>query len=172
MLILLALVQSLLVCFAEYIESWKMNSVQIDFILKNDKFAKYMYLGIIPSDSLAKVDVTQNGFFVVNIDPSYSPGSHWICVYLFKGACEVFDSLGINPLKYGLHFHNFFTEFDNIEFSEHRLQDTNAVTCGIYVLFYCMYRSRGYSLNFIIEVFSKNVKHNDELMMHFLDNIT
>ena len=43
--------------------------------------------------------------FVINLDPSYRPGSHWVAVYFDKnGVAEYFDSLAGYPPHEVVHF--------------------------------------------------------------------
>ena len=62
-----------------------MNSRQLRWILSGDKFTKQFFRGVYAIDEIKSIKtVSYPSSFVINLDPSYKPGSHWVAVYLIK----------------------------------------------------------------------------------------
>ena len=71
-----------------------MNSRQLCWILSGDKFTKLSFRGVYAIDEMKLIKtVSYPSSFVINLDLSYKPGSHWVAVYFDKnGIGEYFDS--------------------------------------------------------------------------------
>ena len=82
-----------------------MNSRQLCWILSGDKFTKLSFTGVYAIDEMKSIkSVSYPSSFVINLDPSYKPGSHWVAVYFDKnGVGEYFDSLARYPLHEVVH---------------------------------------------------------------------
>ena len=76
-----------------------MNSRQLRWILSGDKFTKQFFRGVYAIDEIKSIKtVSYPSSFVINLDPSYKPGSHWVAVYFDKnGVGEYFDSFAGLP---------------------------------------------------------------------------
>ena len=62
-----------------------MNSRQLCWILSGDKFTKLTFRGVYAIDEMKSIKfVSYPSSFVINLDPSYKPGSHWVAVYFDK----------------------------------------------------------------------------------------
>ena len=82
-----------------------MDDFTINKILLSDKVTKDSFIGVFSSDTLPSY--AQTGYYVVNLDMSQQPGSHWIAIKISKSKCknEYFDSYGLGPLT--VHFKRF-----------------------------------------------------------------
>ena len=76
-----------------------MNSRQLRWILSGDKFTKLSFKGVYAIDEMKLIGtVSYPSSFVINLDPSYKPGSHWVAVYFDRnGIGEYFDLLAHYP---------------------------------------------------------------------------
>ena len=148
-----------------------MNEIDINQYLILDQFVKQIYRGVISSNELFKIDKSVKSLYIVNTDPNYLPGSHWICIYSQGEICEIFDSLGNNPKEYSKHFTNLMQEYEKCIYSTVKLQSVSSNLCGIYCIFYCYLKSRGFELYEILNTFSENTQMNDYLMKNFLDRV-
>ena len=85
--------------------------------------------------------------FVINLDPSYKPGSHWVAVYFDRnGVGEYFDS---------------FSHYNHMH-----VQKIYTTTCGQFVVFYIYQRSRGLMLEVILrKYFSTHNKLRTDLLL-------
>ena len=74
-----------------------MDDFTINKILLSNKVTKDFFIGVFSSDTLPSY--AQTGYYVVNLDTSQQPGSHWIEIKISKSKCknEYFDSYGLGP---------------------------------------------------------------------------
>ena len=92
-------------------------------------------------------------FVIANTDTSDGPGKHWVTFFFInQGPYEFFDSLGKTP------------EFCNVGFETmlqtpylmncNCLQDFGSDTCGLYCVYYVMYRYAGMTMKDLIHPFN------------------
>ena len=83
-----------------------MNSRQLHWISSGDKFTKLSFKGVYAVDEIKLIKtVSYPSFFVINLDPSYKPGSDWVAVYFDRnGEGEYFDSFSRYPPHEVEHF--------------------------------------------------------------------
>ena len=74
-----------------------MDDYTINKILLSNKVTKVSFIGVFSSDTLPSY--AQTGYYVVNLDTSQQPSSHWIAMKISKSKCknEYFDSYGLGP---------------------------------------------------------------------------
>ena len=75
-----------------------MNTLQISNVLQSDSFTKSVFTSLLPSDHLPNSETERPKGFIVNVDESVDPGTHWVAIYLtrdWKG--EFIDSHGQRP---------------------------------------------------------------------------
>ena len=81
-------------------------------------------------------------FFIVNTDPNFKPGSHWICIYVYSQNDIVhtyfYDPLGFSPSNYNKHIGRFLeytTHFGGMCFMNDNVhQSETSELCGYYCL--------------------------------------
>lgn len=56
-----------------------------------------MYSGTIASDQISELPLTLPQGFVMNLDKSNQPGSHWVSIYMDQDSIEYFDPLADKP---------------------------------------------------------------------------
>ena len=77
------------------------DTIQIERILEKDSYTKKIFKGVYPKDLLPTVEYP--GSYVLNTNPSSSPGEHWVGVHFTDvGSAEYFDSYGLHPIVHGL----------------------------------------------------------------------
>ena len=75
----------------------RMNTLQILNVLQSDPFTKSVFTSVVPSDRLPDTVLEKPRGFIVNVDTSDGPGSHWVAIYLTAdGKGEFMDSYGQN----------------------------------------------------------------------------
>ena len=107
---------------------------------------------------------------IVNTDPSTLPGEHWVCFYFpEKGPPEFFDSLGHHPEHYHPNFRNVLIVNgpDYLRNTE-RLQDYDSPYCGVYCLYYLVYRRLGEDFQSILNRFGDDYSTNDARVVEWL----
>lgn len=88
---------------------------------------------------------------VVNLDPSYKSGSHWVALCISPSdfaADEYFDSYGLPPCNTILNY----LEGKYI-FSKKQLQSFTSTICGQWCIFYIWKRCQGLGLDEIVAQF-------------------
>lgn len=144
-----------------------MDEIDLNQYLIIDDQIMRLFRGIISANELCMIENKQS-LYIVNIDPNFLPGSHWVCVYVEKDTCEIFDSLGNNPSKYNDYFKTFMNKYKKCRYSIVKLQDEKSKMCGAYCIYYCYLKSRNFMLSHIIDSFSKDFKLNDYLVSTFV----
>lgn len=143
----------------------KLNSNQIFFEIKQDMYAKNIFKKVLARDEIPR-RVIYPSAFVINNQKRNQPGQHWLAVYYDKnGSCEFFDSFGMHPSFYGLEkLIRYPFNYNKIQ-----LQSNNSYYCGYYCIYFILLKSRGFSLDQIISLFSqKNLKFNDLIIKNLI----
>ena len=118
-----------------------------DFTIKKtlllNKVTKDSFIGVFSSNTLPSY--TQTGYYVVNLDTSQQPSSHWIAIKISKSKCknEHFDSCGLGP----------------------------PTLCAQWCMYYIWRKCQGWSLRNILKpVFSKDFLINDHVLNLVVNN--
>ena len=147
-----------------------MNSRQLCWILSGDKFTKLTFRGVYAIDEMKSIKfVSYPSSFVINLDPSYKPGSHWAAVYFDKnGVGEYFDSFAHYPLNEVVHFLRLHAK--GWQYNSMQVQELYTTTCGQFVVFYIYQKSRGLTLEAILRKYhnTHNKLRNDLLVRDFV----
>ena len=119
------------------------------WILSGDKFTKQFFRGVYAIDEIKSIKtVSYPSSFVINLDPSYKPGSHWVAVYFDKnGVGEYFDSFAGYPPHEIVHF--LRSHAKGWQYNHMQVQELHTTTCGQFVVFYIYQKSRGLTLEVI-----------------------
>ena len=96
--------------------------------------------------SINELPKEHKGLFIVNNEPSWLPGEHWIAVY----NDELFDSYGFPPSFYNIsNIHNY---------NKTQIQSYYSNKCWAYCIYYLLKRVDGMTLNNIC----KSLKYDDD----------
>lgn len=147
-----------------------MNEIDIHCYLILDKYISNVYKNVIASDELKQINNESESIFIVNTDPGYMKGTHWVAIYSKRGYCELFDSLGNDPSKYGSDFKQFMNQYETFVYSNIQIQSINSTKCGIFCIYYCYYKARGYSIEQIVDTFSTDTWVNNDLIDLFMQS--
>ena len=119
-----------------------LNTSDLLSVLKNVPH----FLGVYAADELKSLSILNYPIVLVtNLDTKMEPGSHWLGIRITYTTIEIFDSLGFSPLLWGKYpkelfsFLSLFISNRNILISP-ILQQPNTVYCGLFVLYYILYR--------------------------------
>ena len=135
-----------------------MDTLQIKRALEHNTFTKKTFSGVFAADELPEIIDASPCGFVANTDPSTEPGTHWLAFYYpSRGERGFFDSYGYPPDNYGEAFKLYGVETWN----KRKIQSSWSTVCGQYCIFYLYYKSRGYSMNKIVNMFTDNTCLND-----------
>ena len=101
------------------------------------------FLGVFADDQIRCIKSNQIGTMIVNTDPSYLPGGHWLSLFLSDKDIFVYDPLSpyINKsdnLKKFLIRMNKTLHFNTIQ-----IQRVDSVMCGYHALVFCFVMKNG-----------------------------
>jgi len=116
-----------------------MNSQTINCILTRAcQETPVRFLGVFSANEIPQFHTyNQQVACVVNTDPSYLPGSHWVAFFVDdQSRIEFFDSYGSPPIAYGLPVYPHIV--NNI-----KLQSPSTDVCGHYSILYVYLRAQG-----------------------------
>ena len=129
-----------------------MNSDQIERILTQDPYTKHVFKEVCPRDRLP-ASISYPSAFVLNTDPSWRRGEHWIAVYFDENKRgEFMDSYGLNSEFYN--FDSFTNEnATNWSCNSKSIQNPLSVVCGhycVYQWFSTFFKSRTPKLSYLL----------------------
>lgn len=139
---------------------------QINAILrKNDSTKKY-YVGCYPADKIPSIKNYPSSF-VVNMDNSNEPGSHWVAMFLpNKEHVYYFDSFGLIPQNANIS--KYLKHFKHVTRQTFVIQSLTSNVCGVYVVFFIYLCSIGYTMKKINKLLA-NIKDRDLFVIKFVN---
>lgn len=120
------------------------------------------FVGVFASNKIPPLTLTQKPqCLIVNLDPSWKPGSHWVAVCLRKKKIfELFDSYGIHPqVVLGKEW--------KLTYNPYRLQAPKSKVCGHYCVYFVEERLKGVSFKHIIETL-RNKRRPDKFVESYV----
>ena len=145
-----------------------MNTLQLDRTL--DKISGF--LGAFSYNQIPKSRRTMFSL-ILNTDSSDEPGSHWIALIYKNGVYYFMDSYGRDltnvtfPDKFRKSMEKYMGKKSCI-YCNKFLQQLTSNTCGAYACYFIYMLSSGFTLRKTLEVFSTNLKNNDDYIMKFI----
>jgi hypothetical protein len=117
------------------------------------------FLGCFACDQLPTPQKHTYGL-VVNLDPHYERGSHWVAIYVSKGIGEYFDPYGLPPLS--MEIWEFLDKYTKrATYSTTPIQGATSQKCGGFCILYLDFRFNGKSLADFIWQFGDTLSDND-----------
>lgn len=136
-----------------------MNTQQLRKCMLSDKHIQAEMGGVFAVNNLPIIVTDKPKIYIVNLDPSHLPGSHWTAIYCLEdGTSEFFDSLANPPTNTIASF--LLNNGPNYCFSNRKTQGEKPV-CGEFCLFWSYYRTRGFSYQNILNMWTDNLYVND-----------
>ena len=132
-----------------------------DFLIKKKLLKRFG--GIFPIDKIP-LKILVNQYLIINTDPSYLPGKHWVVLFSpLNSLPEFFDSMGKCPSSYSYAMVDYLIRNSGRGFvgNNVRLQKEESASCGLFCLYYIYYRMRGYCFEEIVKRFSRNEEQNE-----------
>lgn len=116
--------------------------------------------------SADQVRYIEGQFVISNTQTSDQPGEHWVTFYFPRDEpCEFFDSMGNLPEYYDVGFEDVL-ERTKYFVSTDQIQDSKSDICGLYCIYYVMYRHAGIGMKELLSIFDVfQKKRNDVLVM-------
>ena len=129
-----------------------MNSEEIrEIMLKMDMSE---FSGVYPSNKLPINRLNSKRFYIVNLDDSDSPGSHWVGLVLKGDEAEYFDPLAL-PFTNKFIIQSLKTyKIENIIYNKKRIQSFSSESCAKFVILFglCIVKLK-FSFNSFLNLF-------------------
>lgn len=142
-----------------------MNTLQILDYAQKDKLLNNQFLGVFPVNKLPVV-ANFPASLIINLDPSYMPGSHWVAMWYALGGktAEYFDSFGRRPAQGPLctHLKHNLESSSHVLYNDKSVQNIFSDVCGQYCLYFLYKKARNKDMKDIMSHFGENTKINDE----------
>lgn len=130
-------------------------------------------IGVFSKDRLP--NDKKAGCYIVNLqDYDAGGGTHWVSFKIFEnGKVCFFDSFGIKPAK---DIEEYLKIFKPIAINTRQIQDIKSDKCGYFCLCFCyFFKDFNSKTNDVFDayddflnMFSKNLKQNDKIVMEML----
>lgn len=134
-----------------------MNTLEIERYLKSNCATRKYFRGVYSIDNIPKKIYKKTPFcMIVNTDPSFLPGTHWLACWVEKTpkCSEFFDSFGRSP-NYD-EILKLFRNYSNcVIFNNHQLQSDFSEICGQFCLLYLLFKCEMWSMRKFVSIFSK-----------------
>jgi hypothetical protein len=128
-----------------------LSNLEIDDIMIRKK-ARY-YHRCVSKDELVKLS-PDPGSYIINMDNSDGPGSHWVSVFIdIERRPYYFDSFGCHEPK---EIEEFMKRTKRpIQSNSIQIQNINSSCCGYYCIFFCLFMSHHIGSTHKLEEFIK-----------------
>ena|SRR5437764_8237204 len=138
-----------------------LNTKEIIYIFKNYK----KFLGVFSINLLPYVFAKRPSGLIVNLDPSYKPGSHWVAIYLPRyGPAHYFDSYGSPPPDEIVGFLNRNSK-KGWHYNSMKFQGDLTTLCGYYCILFLLMAPN--FTKFYKMFYSCNTYYNDYIIQKF-----
>ena len=113
---------------------------QLDCMITCDPLMKLNIAGIFPSDRITRLHANQG--LIVNTDPHYREGLHWIAAYNVNNErIEILDSLNNIKLQNQINFKQLAGDVP-VYLNNNALQCTDTYSCGYYCICFLFFKVR------------------------------
>lgn len=146
-----------------------MNTSEINSLIVKDPLLSKIYLGTFASDQLSFHLVKYPSAMIVNTDPSFKRGQHWVALYFdSEKHCDYFDSFGFYPTVPNIL--TFITNNSiNLRYNSVQLQSICSSVCGLYCIQFLYRRCRYISIPHQLKMFDhSNFVYNDTIVCKFI----
>ena len=150
-----------------------MNTGQLEEKLLLDPYTSEQFHGVYASNELPTVLKNRPSLLIVNTDPNYLPGKHWVVVYLDMQRsdewpnAEYFDPLGsMTQWK----VHRFLLDNSPTGYLRNSMpvQGGSSQFCGHFCLYYSYFRCRNFSMTCILQSLTPDETCNDLIVSNFV----
>ena len=128
-----------------------MNSKELFHALFCNPVTEPFFDGIYARDQLESI-IIKPRLVIVNTDPSYSKGEHWL-LFFFRGqVVNFFDSLGRDVSEYHADIWHFVYRYSSqIVSAKIRIQPPKSDLCGQLCLYYAFKCCQGYEMKDVLD---------------------
>jgi hypothetical protein len=146
----------------------KMDTTQLETILAFYGKSSNFYYGVFAIDQLPIIDKFPS-CLIINNKPSNHEGQHWVAIYFDKKRkCEFYDSFGKHPDYYGIY--EYLKKYStSIKYNNNKVQSNVSPYCGLYCIFFLIFKLKGKSMDFFKNLYEKNPMKNDKLFTDLIE---
>jgi hypothetical protein len=143
-----------------------MNELSNFELLDLVKFHKldHYFDGVYSKNELPNLKPTK--FYIINLEDSDGPGTHWTCFYYSPTISIYFDSYGFVPPK------DVEEKIGTYIYNDKDIQDMDASSCGYYALAFILFlhdkTDKQEAFKYFLKLFSNNTAKNDEILYNLL----
>lgn len=150
----------------------EMNSIQLEYLCKNNIITKSAFGGIFQNKNFL-CEYDRSKFYIVNTSNDVGIMGHWVLFIFHRGKLFFIDSLGQIPEFYGSNIMKFYRNYMYKEILiKKNIQDPKSLACGAYVFYFSYHITKGKSPKSISRLFSfKRLRYNDKHVENFLYHI-
>lgn len=148
-----------------------MNTRDIYDLLSSDIWVRQTELvRVLPIDQLPRyINPTKTAAIIVNTDPSYRAGSHWVGLYYNGlGKFTYFDSFGLPPRHREIMDFIERNSTKPYSYNPQIIQDLLSNACGLYAVYFIMIMCRGGSMQTVVRHFKPKQWVNDRVVYSLL----
>jgi hypothetical protein len=139
---------------------------QLDCMITCDPLMTSSVIGVFPSDRIQRLHKNQG--LIVNTDPHYHEGHHWIAAYNVNNErIEIFDSLNNRKLQNQINFKQLAGDIP-IYMNNNALQCADTFACGYYCICFLFFKVRHVTFDTFLSLFSKSCEDNDSIVIEFV----
>lgn len=141
-------------------------------------FRRNLYYGGTTSKDLLKVEERRYGgnlthtrkFWIVNLDDSTGPGTHWVLVSLLNPEISVYmDPFAVDPAREILAFMKKWRPESAM--NENIIQDVNSTNCGYFCAYIAEQLCKGrYFIDVMDQDFKPEPKKNEQMITEWAKN--
>lgn len=129
------------------------------------------FLGVFAVDQICGIKSNQVGTMIVNTDPSYLPGGHWLSLFLGDKDIFVYDPLSLYIYKSD-YLKKFLIRMNKVlHFNTIQIQRVDSVMCGYHALVFCFLMKNGGNeqkfKSFLKTFASYNVNDREQLSLTY-----
>ena len=125
---------------------------------------EHFFDGVYSKNELPELKPTK--FYIINLEDSDKPGSHWTAFYYSPTTSIYFDSYGFVPPKL------VDEKIGNYIFNDKDIQDFEASSCGYYALAFILFlhnkADKQEAFKHFLKLFSYNTEKNDNILYNLL----
>ena len=124
------------------------------------------FKGVISRDEIpTKVKNIPGECFIINLDNTEGPGTHWVAVKITAGFVNYLDSFGLQPPQELVNLCYTFNKLSKYE--SNQFQDLSSVLCGYYCLCFLKEFAGNNYFN-AVEKFTRNkYKKNERYIINY-----
>ena len=124
--------------------------------------------GVISRDEIPRlVKNIPNQCFIINLDDTEGPGTHWVAVKITEDFVNYFDSFGMQPPQELINLCHTFNKL--YKYESNQFQDLSSVLCGYYCLYFSKECERNNYFNVVQKFARNNYKKNERYIINYFE---